>query len=98
MAVAIVLGALSGVIGFLPLYFGLRLTKRTAASGVAGSMTILIIMLIVSFAVLFALAILCVVFYRSLALAFVLAEVIALSVVAIVFGVRSVLTRKGEKG
>lgn len=94
MALAIILGALSGIVGFLPLYAGLRLTRKTTASGVAGSMTVLIIALVVSFAVLFALAFVCIAVARDMALAFVLAEVVALSIIAIVFGVHSVFTRK----
>lgn len=80
-------GLLSGVVGFLPLLVGLRMTKKVTSTSNFGHMSILIISLIVSFVVMFALAMLCVVVARDYAMPFVLAEAVALSVVAIVFGV-----------
>ena len=56
-------------------------------------MSILIIALVISFALMFAFAILCVTFARDLAMPFVLAEAVALSVVAIGYGVNR-LVRK----
>lgn len=80
-------GLLAGVVGFLPLLVGLRMTKKVTSTSNFGHMSILIISLIVSFVVMFALAMLCVVVARDYAMPFVLAEAVALSVVAIVFGV-----------
>lgn len=87
MIIAIVCGLLSGVVGFLPLLFGLNVTKKVTSTSNFGHMSILILSLVVSFVVMFALAILCVVVARDYAMPFVLAEAVALSVVAIVFGV-----------
>ena len=93
MALAIVLGAVSGVVGFLPLFIGLRLTKRVTATSNFGYMSILIISLIISFALLFAFAIICVTVARDVALPFALAEAVALSVVAIAFGVKRMVRK-----
>ena len=87
LIIAIVCGLLSGVVGFMPLLVGLRMTKKVTATSNFGHMSILIISLIVSFVVMFALAMLCVAFARDYAMPFVLAEAVALSVVAIVFGI-----------
>lgn len=93
MIIAIICGLLSGVVGFLPLLVGLRLTRKVTSTSNFGHMSILIISLIVSFVIMFALAMLCVVLARDVAIPFVLAEAIALSVAAIVFGV---LRTKGK--
>lgn len=86
MVVAVLVGALAGVIGFAPLLVGLTMTKKTTATSNFGPMTILIMSLIASFVLMFAMAIICVNVARDYALPFVLAEAVALSVVAIVFG------------
>ena len=86
MVLAIVCGALSGAIGFLPLLVGLRLTRRVTATSNFGYMAILIISLIISFAVMFAFAGICIAVARDLAMPFVLSEAVALSIVAIAFG------------
>lgn len=87
MALAIILGLLSGVVGFAPLFIGLRLTKRVTATSNFGYMSILLIALVVSFALMFAFAIVCVNVAREVAIPFVLAEAFALSIMAIVFGI-----------
>lgn len=87
MAVAIILGLASGAVGFAPLFIGLGLTKRVTATSNFGHMSILLLSLIVSFALMFAFAIICVNVAREVAIPFVLAEAFALSVMAIVFGV-----------
>ena len=79
MAVAIVLGALSGIVGFLPLFGSLQLAKRATKTSNLGHM--------VSFLLLFATAFACILLARDFALPFALAEVLALIVVAIGFGV-----------
>lgn len=93
MAIAIVLGALSGLVGFLPLLFGLRMTKKTVSAGIAGSMMVLFLGLIVSFIILVMAAVVCIAFDRGLGLPFVGAEVIALSAVAIAYGVSTVVRK-----
>ena len=61
MIIAIVCGLLSGVVGFLPLLVGLNMTKKVTSTSNFGHMSILILSLVVSFVVMFALAVLCVV-------------------------------------
>ena len=86
MVIAIVCGVLAGAVGFLPLLVGLRLTRKVTATGNFGPMAILIISLIVSFAVMFAFAGICIAVARDMAMPFVLSEAVALSVAAIAFG------------
>ena len=88
MAVAIVLGALAGAAGFAPLFAGLRMTRRvtdTSNLGHAGALLLGVL--------LFVTAIACALLAREFVLPFVLAEVVALSVAAIGFGVSN-LVRK----
>ena len=87
MVLAVVLGAASGVLAFLPLYGGLRLTRQVTETSNLGHMGALLLGVLVSFLVLAGTAIACIVAARDLAFPFVLAEAIALCVAAIVFGV-----------
>ncbi len=93
MAVAIVLGVLAGAVGFMPLAFGLRMTKRTNEASNFGPMAILMLCLLVSFVILFAAAILCVTLARDFALPFALAEAVSLCVVTIGFGVSRIIRK-----
>ena len=93
MAIAIVLGALSGLVGFLPLLFGLRMTRKTVSAGLVGSMMVLFLGIVVSFVILVMTAVVCIAFDRGLGLPFVAAEVIALSTVAIAYGVSTVVRK-----
>lgn len=97
LIIAIIGGLLSGVIGFLPLLIGLRMTKKVTTTSNFGHMSILIISLVISFIIMFALAMLCVTFARDYALPFVLAEAVSLSVVAIVFGVTRAKSNSKER-
>ena len=87
MAVAIVLGALAGIVGFLPLFGSLQLAKRATKTSNLGHMGSLLLWVLVSFLLLFGAALACILLARVLALPFALAEVLALIVVAIGFGV-----------
>lgn len=97
MAAAVLIGVLAGFIGFMPLLVGLRQTRKVTATSNFGHMSILLISLVISFALMFAFAIICVNVARDVAMPFVLAEALALSVTAIVFGVRRTLGSKSEK-
>ena len=88
MAVAIVLGALAGAAGFAPLFAGLRMTRRvtdTSNLGHAGALLLGVLLSVTAIA--------CALLAREFVLPFVLAEVVALSVAAIGFGVSN-LVRK----
>lgn len=87
MFVAILLGILVGVLGFLPLVGGLRLTRQTNAGNNMVSMSMLLLGLLVSMLVLAIPLIIVVLNFRDLVFPFVLAEAIALVVAAIVYGV-----------
>ena len=93
MAVAIVLGALAGAAGFAPLFAGLRMTRRVTDTSNQGHAGALLLGVLLSVAVLFVTAIACALLAREFVLPFVLAEVVALSVAAIGFGVSN-LVRK----
>lgn len=93
MALAIILGALAGVAGFAPLLIGLRMTRKTAFAGIAGSMLVLFLALFVSFVILVMTAVVCIALNRELGFPFVVAEVVALSTVAIAYGVSTVVRK-----
>ena len=93
MAAAIILGLLSGVLGFLPLFVGLRMTKKVTETGNFGHMAILMLALLISFALLFACAIACVMLARDLALHFALSEAVGLCLVTIGFGISRVVRK-----
>ena len=87
MVLAIVLGAASGILGFLPLYGALRLTRKVTATSNLGYLGSMLLGVFGSFLVIACTAIACIVAARDLALPFVLAEAIALCVTAIAFGI-----------
>lgn len=87
MFVAILLGIVVGVLGFLPLIGGLRLTRKANAGNNMVSMSMLLLGLLVSMLVLALPLIIVVLNWRDLVFPFVLAEAIALVVTAIVYGV-----------
>lgn len=93
MALAILLGIAAGLVGFIPLVVGLRLTKRTTHGGTAASMIVLMLGLVVSFGVLFAFAALFFGFDHDNGIAFLLSEVLALSAAAIGFALWQMLRR-----
>lgn len=94
MAIAILLGVIAGVVGFVPLVIGLNLVHRHPEEGNFGPMSKLLLGLVASFLLLVVFAVLFVAFDKGNALPFVLSEAAALSVSAIVFGIRSQQLRK----
>ncbi len=93
MVLAIVLGAVAGMVGFAPLVFGLHRVKSMTDAGNFGHMGVLMVCLLISFVLMFAAAILCISLARELALPFVLSEAAALSITAIAFGVSRLLRK-----
>lgn len=93
MIAAIVLGAVSGVVGFLPLYMGLRLARKATPTSNLGHAGALLLGVLLSFLILVAAFIVCIFVARDLVLPFVLAEVGGLVVSAVAFGF-STLARK----
>lgn len=86
MIIAIVLGAISGVLGFLPLYLGLRLARKATPTSNLGHAGALLLGVLLSFLILVAAFGTCALAARDLVLPFVLAEVAGLVVSAIAFG------------
>ena len=93
MIAAIVLGAVSGILGFLPLYMGLRLARKATPTSNLGHAGALLLGVLLSFLILVAAFIVCLFVARDLVLPFVLAEVGGLVVSAVAFGF-STLARK----
>lgn len=87
MLLAIVLGALSGAVGVLPLFLGLRMTRRVTNTSNLGHTGALMLGVLLSFIVLFLAAIACVVLARESAVPFVLAEAAVLVAAAVGYGV-----------
>lgn len=97
MVLAIVCGALSGFVGFLPLLVGLRMTRKFVAAGNFGQMGMLLLCLAISFILMFVFAVICILVDRTLALPFVFAEAVALCASAIGFGIKKHLENKDER-
>ena len=88
MVLPVVLGVLVGVLALLPMYAGLRVTKRMdAQEGAAGYMTPVLLAIGGSFIVLAFATVVCAVAARSVVAPFVLAEAGTLIVAALGFGI-----------
>lgn len=87
MVFAIILGAVSGIAGFLPLLAALQLAKRATDTSNLGHAGALLLGILVSFLVLMGTALACIVIAREQVLPFTLAEVGGLVASAIVFGI-----------
>lgn len=90
---AALLGAIMGIVGFLPLWGGLRLARRATATSNLGQLGACLLGLLVSFVLLAAASIICIAVARPLTLPFVLAEAIALAASAIIYGITKMLRR-----
>lgn len=88
---AVVLGVVAGVVGFLPMFAGLRLSRRVGSSSVMSQFTPCLVGVVVSFLVLGGAAAVCVSVARPVSLPFVFAEAVTLCVVAIFYGVKKML-------
>lgn len=88
---AAVIGAAVGVLGFLPLYAGLRLARRATKSSNLGQMGACVLGIGASFIILLVATIVCMAVARPFTLPFVLAEAIALSASAISYGIAKML-------
>ena len=90
---AILIGAAVGVAGFTPLVYGMnkaRMATPTSNFGHAGS---LLLGVLLSFVALAVATVLCVMFFRDLAVPFVLAEAVGLIAAAVAFGVTKQLRK-----
>lgn len=87
MVLAIVLGVLSGVLGFLPLVAGLVLAKKATSTSNLGHAGALLLGVLFSFVILVAALFACAGIARDVLLPFALAEIGVLVIAAIGFGV-----------
>lgn len=81
------LGVISGILAFAPLGVGLRASRKVTRTSNFGHASILLLSVLASFAVLIVPVVICITWARDVVLPFVLAEAIALSASAIVFGI-----------
>ncbi len=93
MVLAIVLGAVAGAVGFLPLFGGLQLAKRATATSNLSHAAALLLSALVSLIVLGGALAACVIFARDLLLPFALAEAAALVVIAVVYTVKKMVRK-----
>ena len=97
MVIAVIAGLIVGIVGFIPLFIGLRMTRKVTRTSNFGHMAILIISLVISFALLFVLALVVnALADHDSAMAFVFAEAVGLSVAAIGFGISRLRNNKGR--
>ena len=90
---AIVAGALVGVAGFYPLVFGMNKARMATPTSNLGHAGALLLGVLLSFLVLAVAVVICIAAFRDYVLPFVLAEVGALIVAAIAFGVSKMIRR-----
>ncbi|MBQ9069514.1 MAG: hypothetical protein IJ131_10770 [Eggerthellaceae bacterium] len=93
MALAIILGALAGILGFLPLVGATIAVKRVTSTSNFSHVTILIVALVGSMVVLAGSVFACVAIDRQDILAFVGAEAAGLVVSAVAFGISRTFRR-----
>lgn len=88
MVLAACLGAVAGILGFLPLYGALRAVKRVSSTSNLSYATLLILAVVVSTIVLIGAVAICAFVDESKAIVFSVAEAAGLIVSAFVFGLR----------
>lgn len=91
MVVAIILGAVIGVVSFLPLTWGMNLARKATPTSNIGHAGGLLLGVLGSFAILAVSLVGCLVAFRDLTLPFVIAMACGLVVSAVVFGVKKQL-------
>ena len=90
---AVLAGIVVGAAAFAPLVYGMNLARRATATSNFGYAGALLLGVLGSFVLLAVAVVICIVFFRDLVFSFVLAEVIALTVAAIMFGVSRMIRR-----
>jgi len=87
MVLAIALGLVCGIIGFLPLTLGLKLAKKATPTSNFGHASSLLLGVLLSFLLLAGGVFVCIFVARDLALPFVLAEAAGLVLFALGYGI-----------
>ena len=93
MVVAVVVGILFGLVGFVPYAIVTKRARAMASGGAMGYLKWLLLTFFISFAVLVVAMVVCAKVAHDVALPFALAEILTFVVVIIVFG----LFGRGEK-
>ena len=94
----VVLGAIAGIVAFLPYVIALRAQRNVTETSHFSHMSILVLAVLGSSAVLFGSVLACIALHREGALAFAGGEAGAIIVVALAFGIWKVLLRNKDKG
>lgn len=89
LAIAIIVGALVGVMGFIPMFKLSGRARKMLVTNNVGSLGLLLLSLVLSSIVMLIAIAICANFARDVLLPFTLALVVGLSVTAIVYGIRS---------
>ncbi len=94
----VVLGAIAGILAFLPYVIALRAQRNVTETSHFSHMSILVLAVLGSSAILFGSVLACIAFHREGALAFAGGEAGAIIVIAFAFGIWKVLLRNKDKG
>ena len=89
IVLAVIIGAVVGVAGFIPVFKMATRARKMLATNSAGSLGLLVLSLLISTLVMLAAIAVCANFARDVLLPFVLALVVGLSATAIIYGVNS---------
>ena len=93
MFIPVLFGAIVGVLGFIPLFICLKMSKKVTKTSNFGYGTTLLLGVFASLLVLFSSVLICYFAFRDVILPFVLAAAITLCVVAIVYGIYTAVRR-----
>lgn len=92
--IAILLGLVCGIIGFIPLLIALRISRKAIKAGLGASMGVVLLGLAISFVILIAAMLTVNDLYHDSVVIFVVFCAIGLSISAISYGIYSQVTRK----
>ena len=84
---AILIGALVGVACFAPLVFGMNKARSASPTSNLGHAGSLLLGVLISFVILGGAMVVCALFFRDVAIPFVLAEAAGLAATAVAFGI-----------
>lgn len=87
MVVAIIVGAIVGLVSFLPLTWGMKLARNATPTSNIGHAGGLLLGVLGSFAILAVTLVICLVAFRDMTLPYAIAMAAGLVVAAVIFGV-----------
>lgn len=88
------LGAVAGVLGFLPLYFSLKKSKKVTKTSNFGYGALMMLGVLFSLVILLTCVLICYFWAKDNLIAFALAAAITLSLFAIAYGIFTAIRRK----